>query len=839
MRIRSLLLCGLLGFAVALAGFTVRAQSSNSPPSPSEGTQDTPGTTHLDTWPRTFALDDARLRVFQPQVEKWEGNRLDFRAAVEAKKSGGTHDIFGVVSGTARTEVNRAARLVTLEDLRLTRSNFPTLPDNGRAYREALEQQWRGAKRTIALDRLQASLAASGTAHSGGVEVRNAPPRIIVSYSPAILIPISGTPVIKEVPDSRFERVINTRALIMRTHLDDTWFLHVYDGWLSASHIMGPWSRAAHTPLRMDDVADRLAKHGEADLLDGGDSQQRPSLANGVPKVYVSEITAELIVFKGQPNFVPVSNTKLLWAENTTADVFVDTSNNDYYALVSGRWFRGPDLEQGPWQYVASNRLPSDFRHIPANSKAGAVLASVAGTPQAKEALIANTIPQTATVKRVDGPSFKPVIDGSPQWRAIEGTPLKSVFNAEMPLIKVPDGTLYALSAGVWFTASQISGPWKVATSVPKVIYSIPPSSALYYVTFVHVYGFTPEVVYVGYTPGYLGTVVEPDGVVVYGTGYKYEPWVGDVYYAAPDTYGVQAQPVYNPAADMAFGMALGLTTAAMVDSWGGDVYYHPYYYGYPCCGSTSANVYRHWGNTVTSGTNTWYTKSSGEIGEKASGSYTNYRTGSTGTYSANRYANPYKGTAGRSYQRSVDTGRGGAGNVSRSESYNAKTGETQYSADMSGTTKGGSTISRDSTAQWGAQGGSASHETTVTNAKTGETHTYSSGFDGNDRYASANGENFRNDGSGWQKQTSSGWQSVSAKNSNWADRERQARSQGQARLDGLGRGGSDGGGLLSHLGGGGLLNRLGGGLRSGGGFASRFGGGGFGGRFGGFRGRR
>ena len=36
--------------------------------------------------------------------------------------------------------------------------------------------------------------------------------------------------------------------------------------------------------------------------------------------------------------------------------------------------------------------LPADFKRIPPDSKAGVVLASVAGTPQAKEALIANTI---------------------------------------------------------------------------------------------------------------------------------------------------------------------------------------------------------------------------------------------------------------------------------------------------------------------------------------------------------------------------------------------------------------------------------------------------------------
>ena len=391
MNIRHLLVSGLFSIVVILIGCASQAQTSNASSAPPPDASAQPAPPNLDPWPRSFTLADATLRVYQPQVEKWEGNRLDFRAAVEATPSGGGTGSFGVIWGTARTEVNRAARLVTLEDLQLTRSNFPTLTDNGAAYRNALAQQFSGVARTIALDRLQASLAASGTVHAAGVPVRNDPPRIIVSNSPAILIPVSGQPVVKEVPDSRFERVINTRALILRTRLDNTWYLHVYDGWLSASSIMGPWSLAADTPFHIGDVADKLAKNGEADLLDGGAAQPKPALANGVPTIYVSEISAELIVFKGQPNFQPVSNTGLLWATNTTADVFVDTSNNLFYALISGRWFSTPDLNNGPWRYVASNALPSDFKRIPADSKAGVVLASVTGTPQAKEALIANT----------------------------------------------------------------------------------------------------------------------------------------------------------------------------------------------------------------------------------------------------------------------------------------------------------------------------------------------------------------------------------------------------------------------------------------------------------------
>ena len=66
--------------------------------------------------------------------------------------------------------------------------------------------------------------------------------------------------------------------------------------------------------------------------------------------------------------------------------------------------------------------------------------------------------------------------------------------------------------------------------------------------TYVRVFGATPEVVYVGYTPGYQGTVIDPaTGVVVYGTGYAYDPWVGTAWYSAPVTYGYGAAVAYTP----------------------------------------------------------------------------------------------------------------------------------------------------------------------------------------------------------------------------------------------------------------------------------------------------
>jgi hypothetical protein len=125
---------------------------------------------------------------------------------------------------------------------------------------------------------------------------------------------------------------------------------------MSAPSLDGPWVVAPTTPLGLEDLAQNLAKKGIVDLLDGGPrADPKPALAAGAPAIHVTQVPAELVVFKGQPNFIPVTGTSLLWAENTTADVLVNTANNDYYTLLSGRWYRAPSLvDRGPSRHRAA-----------------------------------------------------------------------------------------------------------------------------------------------------------------------------------------------------------------------------------------------------------------------------------------------------------------------------------------------------------------------------------------------------------------------------------------------------------------------------------------------------
>jgi hypothetical protein len=485
-------------------------------------------------WPRELTSGDNTFSIFQPQYDRWEQGRLDGRSAVAVEGLASPEPRYGVIWFTARTEVDKETQLVTLEELTVSKADFPTVPDGGASYLGALQRAFSEAPLTIARDRLQAELEVEQVEDPGRiVPVKNDPPRIIVSQVPALLVRIDGQPALRAVAGTSLLRVINTRVLLLLDPSAGRYYVWLRNQWLAASKLDGPWAVASNPPSSLEAAKQAAVQGGQVDLLDDAAPDLTPLLqAGSTPTLYVSTTPAELLVLKGQPAFAPVATTGILEVTNTDDDLFLYTPEQAYYVLLSGRWFRAKTL-QGPWEFVSGDRLPRDFARIPASHPKGEVLASVPGTPQAREAVIADDIPQTATISRRDAQlTFQ--YDGPPQLKPIEGTSLQYVVNASVPVIRVDASTYYALQNGVWFVDTVPTGAWTVATSVPPVIYTIPASSPLHYVTYAYVYGSTADVVYTGYAPGYLGAVVAPGPVVVDGTGYAYPDWAGAYWYPGP-----------------------------------------------------------------------------------------------------------------------------------------------------------------------------------------------------------------------------------------------------------------------------------------------------------------
>jgi hypothetical protein len=556
-----------LGPAVSMAqqGYQVTENSANSTAAAQS------------TWPKQIPAAGGTITMYQPTLDKWEGNQLTGRAAISLTTAASSTPLFGVVWFTARTEVDKQAKQVTLNDIQLTKLNLP-VPAGSPDYLAILRQNATKGAKVLPLEKLEAELAIGQAEQTNRHQpIKNDPPTLYFSQMPAVLVLIDGAPTLREVAGTNLLRIVNTRSLIAVDQSAGKYYLYVSDRWMETTSLDGVWSVSQKPPAALETVKQAAETAQTADLMDNPTPEIQAALDNDTPfAVYVSTTPAELIVTTGEPNFQPIAGTNLLWAQNTHSSLFMNIADQNYYLLSSGRWYRSKSLVGEAWSFVAGSDLPKDFAKIPENHPAGDALPSVPGTLEAKQALIAQRIPQTATVQR-DTAQFTAVYDGAPQFQPIEGTSLQYAVNSPSPVIMVDQSSFYACQDGVWFAASSAQGPWTITDNVPAVIYTIPVTCPINYVTNAYVYGSTPEVVYVGYTPGYLGTYVEPYGCVVYGSGYTYRPWIGANWYGEPVTFGLGAVFDWTLDSGWSFGFGYGAGPAwrPWWGPWHGQQRYH------------------------------------------------------------------------------------------------------------------------------------------------------------------------------------------------------------------------------------------------------------------------
>jgi hypothetical protein len=529
------------------------AQIAAVPPAASDQSTPTIG------WPRQINADGNTITIYQPQLDAWQGNRLTGRAAVSVQTPASPAPTYGVLWFSARTEVNKEADEVLLEDIQITRSSLPQAPAGSPDYLQLIRQSIPTMAHTLSLERIEAALMVTQAEQQQRQQpLQNNPPHIFFSTTPAVLVLVDGQSALRPLAGTTLLRVINTRALLLLDQGIGRYYLYLRDRWVEARSLQGPWAAATNPPAALETAKQAAEAEQLVDLLDDPNPEAKEALDHDiVPTIYVSTTPAELIQTDGPPDFEPIAGTQLLWAKNTSGSLFMNVADQNYYVLISGRWYRTKTLTADAWSYVPGPDLPQDFARIPETHPAGDALPSVPGTPQAQQARIANHIPQTATLRR-DTAHLTVTYDGDPQFQPVEGTSLQYAINTPTPVILVQPGEYYACENGVWFASDSPTGPWVVADSVPQVIYTIPVTCPINYVTNAFVYGSTPEVVYVGYMPGYLGTYVEPYGCVVYGSGYAYPGWVGGVWIGAPITFGLGAVFDWTTDYGWAFGFGFG-----------------------------------------------------------------------------------------------------------------------------------------------------------------------------------------------------------------------------------------------------------------------------------------
>ena len=513
---------------------------------------------HALEWPQEVTGDAGRIIVYQPQPENLKGNRLTGRAAMALVPKDSEEQIFGTFWFEARLDTDRNADTAIVRDIKVINVRWPDSRDAGeQRFTTFVEAAMPAHGFEISMERLAASLATAELEIESLENLNNDPPVIVFRRNLAVLLSYDGDPRYSPIENSDYERVINAPIVVVK---DKRGTHYVTNGklWYQASSAMGPWKPTTSPPRDL------------AEAMPAADPET-PDWKTP-PEIVVAIEPTELIVTDGPPQWKPIAGGDVLYVTNTESPWLRDLPTGNMYLLLSGRWFRSKS-EAGPWTFVRADELPPAFSDIPPASDLGGLRTSVAGTPEAEEAVLDAQIPQTAAISR--DATLEVDYEGTPKFEAVTGTGVSYAVNTGTQVLKI-DSKYYAVDDGVWFTSDSATGPWKVADQIPKEeIAKIPPSSPVYNTTYVNVYESTPEVVYVGYTPGYLWSFPYY-GVPVYGSGWYYRPWLGPWYYPRHPTWGFHVG--YNPWTGWNFGVSWSYGFFSFGVRFGGGYHHHPHH---------------------------------------------------------------------------------------------------------------------------------------------------------------------------------------------------------------------------------------------------------------------
>lgn len=526
-------------------------------------------------WPREMTRDDgSTVAVYEPQYDSLDGDTLLARSAVSIRRPGEDTPVFGAIEMTSTLDIEGAGARIT--DVSVDRVRFPGMREDSREARElaaTLEREMPRWNVELSMAEIHQRL---GT-QAGAQALRNTPPKFIYVDRPAILISIDGEPRLRAVGNTGLERVVNTPFPVVFDRASKRYYFYGSSAWFATNDLkQGRWSPVTQPPANVA----ALFSGEQAGSTGQGDGAAPPLTAEQLrrARILVATEPTELISTDGRPALQPLVGSELLTVSNTDSDLFFDVPGQAWYIVVSGRWYRARELT-GDWDFVESDRLPASFAKIPPSSPKGDALAYVAGTDEANDAVLDAAIPQVAAVDRGSA-RFSATYDGTPRFEPIPRTGLRYAVNTSSQVF-LADGHYYAVEQGVWYIADSPYGPWEVSETRPVGLDDIPPSSPAYNTRYVYIYDVQPDVIYMGYTPGYLWSFPY-GGTVVYGTGFRYRPWYGpDWYYPRPWTWGFSIH--YSPWAGWNYGMSwnagwIGLSWA-WGDGWG--QWRHGYRRGY------------------------------------------------------------------------------------------------------------------------------------------------------------------------------------------------------------------------------------------------------------------
>ncbi|MCK5102323.1 MAG: hypothetical protein KAR17_05895, partial [Cyclobacteriaceae bacterium] len=218
-------------------------------------------------WPREVKFKKGVITIYQPQIESYDKNKIEARAAI-AIKGNDKSPVFGAMWFTSRVLTDRDEHLVTFDDISLETMKFPEGDEEQvEKIQKALGDKLSGISMTMSLDRFSASIEHLQGEGDQAEEFKNTPPDIYYETSPAVLVFIDGDPILKEVENSTFKYVLNSPFFLVLNASDKKYYLKGGEWWYSSKEVEKGWKSIDKPPKTVSELADQ-AFQGDANDVD-------------------------------------------------------------------------------------------------------------------------------------------------------------------------------------------------------------------------------------------------------------------------------------------------------------------------------------------------------------------------------------------------------------------------------------------------------------------------------------------------------------------------------------------------------------------------------------------
>ncbi|MFV2060624.1 MAG: hypothetical protein ACC653_08050 [Gammaproteobacteria bacterium] len=193
-------------------------------------------------------------------------------------------------------------------------------------------------------------------------------PNFFVSTKPAELILINGKPELKPVANTSLAWVSNTNSDLFFSSKDSYYYYLVSGRWFRTKQLTNnsKWEFISENlPEDFKNIPTNNPRASVRASVPGTIEAETAIIMAQIPyKVEVDKsITKPKVVYAGDPDFKPITDTKLTYAVNTSSDVIY--FEKKYYLCQDGIWFFSIDAK-GPWK--VATQIPKEIYQIPPSS---------------------------------------------------------------------------------------------------------------------------------------------------------------------------------------------------------------------------------------------------------------------------------------------------------------------------------------------------------------------------------------------------------------------------------------------------------------------------------------